>query len=143
MHSKIAGPEMNEVLIIEHNTNFRNALKTLLNSRSGTIALHEAVNETEAFDEIGKNIPQLIFSDVFLPQANGFQLIKKIRRACPGAKIIATSQENGPEYEKAAVECGADCCISKSSLGPVVIDELFESLFRSPLPSSRLMTQDP
>lgn len=134
---------MNEVLIIEHNTDFRKALKSLLNSRSGAIALHEAVNETEALDEIGKHIPQVIFSDVFLPKENGFQLIKKIRGACPDAKIIATSHDNGPEYEKAAVECGADCCISKSSLSPVVIDALFDSLFPSPLPSSRMMTQNP
>ncbi len=113
------------ILIIDDNETFRQALKSLI--RTGYPAIHaidEAGNENQAFEKIASFVPDLIFSDISLPDENGLELIEKIKAAFPSASIVAMSHENGEEYEKAAIECGADRYVSKSVLTPDVIDEL-------------------
>ena len=118
---------MSKVLIIEHNHNFRNALKSLMNSKYPAIVFQEATNVKEAFDKINELMPDIIFSDISLSTEKGFEFIGGARKRCPSAVIVALSSENSAEYENAAIKCGADYCFSKSALNMGVMDELFET----------------
>jgi two-component system, response regulator YesN len=128
MNRKPVKLKMARVLIIEDNDNFRKALKSLISSRYPSMVFEKAVNEQEAFEKINQSIPDLIFSDVSLPGENGFELIGKIRDACPSTLIVSMSYENSSEYYKAAMKIGADYHVSKGSMTLEVIDELVKPL---------------
>ncbi|RJP85095.1 MAG: response regulator [Desulfobacteraceae bacterium] len=116
---------MSKVLIIENNHNFRNALKSLMNSKYSAIVFQEAANAREAIEKINELIPDIIFSDISFSTEKSLELIERARKKCPSAIIVALSSENGAEYENAAIKSGADYHFSKNALNLGVMDELF------------------
>jgi CheY-like chemotaxis protein len=116
------------ILIIEDNDNFRKALKSLIQSGYSSIVIDEASNEIEAFEEMGLSVPDLVFSDISLHGETEFDMIEKIKRVSPLARIVSMSHENSVEYEKAAIARGADHYITKSSLTPDILDKLIKPL---------------
>ena len=116
---------MSRVLIIEHNHNFRNALKSLMNTKYSAVVFEEAADAMEAFEKINAWMPDIIFSDISLSTEKSLELIGRAREKCPSAIIVALSSENSAEYESAAIKSGADYHFPKSSLNLGVMDELF------------------
>lgn len=68
---------MENILIIEDDKNVRNSLIDLLQC-SGYYAT-SAVNGKEAFDMIINKLPDLIISDIMMPELDGIELLKQLR----------------------------------------------------------------
>jgi DNA-binding NarL/FixJ family response regulator len=59
--------------------------------------------------------PDLIFMDVRLPDQNGLELTRLIKRLNTGAKVVILTSYDQPEYRAAAFENKADYYASKDS----------------------------
>lgn len=64
--------------------------------------------------------PQIVISDIKMPDMNGIQLIESVKDACPCTKFIILSGYNEYEYVRSSFKLG----IVDYLLKPVAIDEL-------------------
>ncbi len=106
---------MCKTLIVEDNNNFRQALRSLLDSRFPTMTFEEARDGKEALEKMNVFDPDLIFMDIKLPGESGLELTRKIRDSNTKVKIIILTSYDLPEYQEAARVGGANHFISKGS----------------------------
>lgn len=109
------GVNMCMTLIVEDNVIFRQSLKEMLLSRFPKMRVEEAVDGIEAVAKANKAFPDLIFIDIKLPDGNGLDLTKEMRRDHSGAVIVVFSCFDLPEYMEAARRSGADHVFIKGS----------------------------
>ncbi len=105
---------MASILIIEDDQPFRLALKENLIIRGYDVS--DACNGLEGINKFISNRPDLIVMDIIMPEKEGIETIREIKRDYPSAKIIAISGGGtlGPEhYLKVALAIGADRAIKK------------------------------
>jgi len=95
------------VLIIEDNDEFRQSLKGRIAEAFPIMECEETVHGKEAVEKINRFHPDIIFSDLTIPNGNAFEFISKTREMCPNALIISMTHENSPEHAAAAMNCGA------------------------------------
>ncbi len=111
---------MNEkisALLIDDEKNSRSVLKTLLSKYCPVVeVIGEASNVEEAYDSIITLKPQLVFLDIQMPRANGFNLLKKFDKIFFEV-IFVTSYD---QYAITAIKFNALDYLLK----PVDIDEL-------------------
>ncbi|MBN1931353.1 MAG: response regulator transcription factor [Desulfobacterales bacterium] len=120
---------MADILIVDDNTIFRKMLKRILLSRFPSMHIREAQDANSAFKKTEKQVPDLIFIDLRLPDENGFQLTRKIKTAYPEIIIIMITSCDFPEYREAAFEAGADFFVSKNTSTTEDVMESVESIF--------------
>jgi DNA-binding NarL/FixJ family response regulator len=107
---------MLRVLLVEDIQVHREIIKAELCGRFLSLVIEETSTGEEALKKINVFLPQLIFMDIGLPDANGLQLTQKIRADLPNIKIAILTVYDLPEYRQAAIQYGADCFFVKDSL---------------------------
>lgn len=107
---------MLRVLIVEDIQVHREIIKGELRGRFPSLVIEEASTGEEAVKKINVFLPQLIFMDIGLPDANGLQLTQKIKADLPNIKIAILTVYDLPEYRQAARQYGADHFFVKDSL---------------------------
>ena len=82
---------------------------------------------TVAFQEIIKNKPDLIFTDIRMPVWDGFELIKKCREAGSESEFIILSSYSDFLYAKQAIKASVlDYCLKP--VNPAILLELLEEI---------------
>jgi DNA-binding NarL/FixJ family response regulator len=92
------------------------------------MAFSEALNGKDALHQIDSFEPDLIFLDINLPDSNGLEITKYLRKYNCKAKIIILTSCNLPEYRDAAIQNGADYFLSKGSTTAKEITTLVDSV---------------
>lgn len=69
----------------------------------------------EACTHFEKEVPDIVFTDIMMPEMNGIELITYIRKNYPLTKIVVLSCVNEIEYVKQAIRLGAEDYILKLS----------------------------
>jgi signal transduction histidine kinase len=101
------------ILIVEDDTDSRNVLAVLL-QRLG--ALVEAVaSAKEAFDRVSHRRPDVLVSDIGMPDEDGYSLIRRVRqlngeRRLPAIALTAYARQQDAD---AALRAGYDCHLPK------------------------------
>ena len=106
---------MFQILIVEDNHFYRQALRDSLKTRFPSVTIDEAVNGKEAMEKAHSFYPDLVFMDIRLPDESGLELTKKIRAMSPDISIIILTSYDIPEYEEAATRYGANRFVAKNS----------------------------
>ena len=98
-----AVPVMKRILIVDDESLIRHALTTALRQDDTTV---EAVSSgKEALGEFDRNSYNLCFLDIHLPDMNGLDIMKTVRKASPATKIvILTGSEVDDEMMKSIQE---------------------------------------
>lgn len=101
---------MPHILIIDDDDLFRMMLKDLLETEGYQIS--EANNGESGLSQFHKSRPDLVITDIIMPDKEGFQTIRELQKASPTIKIIAISggarRANSPNYLSLAEDFGAD-----------------------------------
>ena len=128
---------MIKILIIDDNIKLRKRIKRILISKLSFISVAEASDEKEAFLEIEKKTPDLVFMDIQLAGESGLDLTKKIKLRYPTIPIAINTNNDSPEYKTAAGQVGADYFLSKISntINDLVL--LTESVFSGECQNTR------
>ena len=76
---------MQKILIVDDDSTLRAALTRYLQDRGFVVC--NAISGTEGFDSFMADLPDLIVSDVMMPEMDGFELCTKVRDTEPGRLI--------------------------------------------------------
>lgn len=116
---------MIKILVIEDDNSFRNVLVTML-ERAGYEVM-QAENGTQALKYCEAQKPDLVLTDIIMPDKEGLETIQELLGICPNLKIIAMSGGGrfGPNsYLPLAEKLGAKKTLQK----PFMRDELLSSI---------------
>ena len=120
------------ILIVDDNVPFRELLKKILKRSFPTMAIDVAADGGGALQKVDAFLPDLIFMDIRLPGENGLELTKKIKTTYPNIIIFIMTFYTTSEYREAALECGADRFLPKTSLDRTELEELVKSCQKAP-----------
>ena len=114
-----------KILIVEDNINSRILLERILLSQGYTVV--SAANGVEALEKARLAPPELIISDIMMPEMDGFELCRKVKsderlRTIPFVFYTATFIE--PKDEKLAMSLGASHFLIK----PMAPEDLFRAI---------------
>jgi DNA-binding NarL/FixJ family response regulator len=126
------------VLVVEDNLTFRQALTEVLKSQFPYMAIEEAGNGAEAFEKIHNFSPALVFMDIKLPGENGLDLTQRIKAQHPEIVVMILTSYDLPEYRDVAFRCGANHFIVKGSSTFEEISSLIKNIAADRGPNSPL-----
>ena len=76
----------------------------------------EAVDGRDAIEKTRALNPDMVVMDISMPNMNGLEATREIRRFLPEAGIIIVSQHETPEMVRQAFKCGASGYVVKSAI---------------------------
>lgn len=94
------------------------------NDRS--VQIISATNEREGFEAYRQSRPHVAIIDIKLPDLSGYELLRKIRKEDPEAKVIIFSMNDDPAFVIRAVELGAKGFVGKSDDPQHLVDAVRE-----------------
>lgn len=104
---------MSTVLVVDDSQTVRHMLSALLKKDGFTVV--EASNGLEAKEKIQMNAPDLVITDLIMPEMNGYELCRWIKRDLSAQKIpvlICTTKDQ--EFDRHwGLKQGADAYITK------------------------------
>ena len=105
------------ILIVDDDKNFRLLLNNYFFAKKDNFqVIGHASNGKDAIKKAEQLHPDLIIMDVRMPIMNGLEATKRIKEKMPWIKIIILSFYDLLEYQKAAIESGANGYVLKKSM---------------------------
>ena|SRR5918992_332406 len=111
------------VLIVDDHAGFRSHARRLLECE-GYRVVGEAEDCKSGLAATRETAPELVLVDVFLPDADGFELADRIRALPDPPSVVLTSSRDGAELEPCVRDCGAHGFVPKSELSRAAIEEV-------------------
>lgn len=104
---------MASILVIEDETALRQVFARMLRGDGHSVS--EARDGSEALRFLKTQQPDLILTDIVMPNVDGIEVIAANRRSPQPAKLIAMSGTAGlgPDYLKTALDLGAHYALKK------------------------------
>jgi CheY-like chemotaxis protein len=102
------------IVVIDDHAELRTALRRQLVAAGHSV--FEAANGAEGLASCATHQPALIVCDIFMPEMEGIETIREVRRQRPTVKIIAMSGSDlryGGHHLNAAQKLGADATLVK------------------------------
>lgn len=90
---------MLKIILAEDHIIVRNGIKLLLESQDGIQVIAEADNGKDVLELIESgNIPDIILSDINMPEMDGISLVREIKSTYPNIKLIILSMLDNEKY---------------------------------------------
>lgn len=116
------------ILVVEDMKLIRKGIIKMIEDIDGKVEkISEACNGVEALELIKKEAPDLIITDIRMPEKNGLQLIEEARIILPQAEFIIITGHAEFEYAKKAIEMGVNGFVLK----PINEDNFNEVFYRA------------
>ena len=104
------------VLVVDDEPGFRRWLNSLLNRSDEFKQVGEASSGSEAMSLIEHLMPDLVISDIYMPDIDGFELIRHIKQCFPNIHTVLISAYAERSTERMATQEGALAFIPKEAL---------------------------
>ena len=104
---------MFNALLVDDNVCYRQTLSDVLLLNFPLIAVDEACTGREALSKVEYLRPNLIFMDIHLPEENGLEVTKEIKRVYSDIVVVILTSNDQPEYRQLAFRNGVDYFLSK------------------------------
>lgn len=113
------------LLVVEDNDELRDFFRTILGSR---YEFHEAANGQLGYEIAKELVPDIIISDLLMPEMDGFELCDRLKNSekTSHIPIILLTAKNTPEDKITGFKSGADAYVVK----PFEIDVLEAQIIR-------------
>lgn len=102
---------MSDILVIDDERQMRRLLVRLLTTSGHTV--HEAPDGKIGLELFRQVHPQLVITDILMPEQEGIETTRKIRADDPAIPILAISGGSTPIYLEIAVKLGATAQLAK------------------------------
>ncbi|RLL44943.1 DNA-binding response regulator [Oceanobacillus piezotolerans] len=103
------------VLLVEDQTIVRQGLKVILEQDPNIKVTHEAENGNQAISILEQHIIDFVLMDIRMPEMNGIEATRLIKRNWPKVKILILTTFNDDEYALQALKEGANGFLLKTS----------------------------
>lgn len=140
-----------KIILVEDHPMVRIGLKSLLSGSDHVEIIGEASNGVEAIELIEKDPPEIVVSDISMPQMNGLSLAKHIQENHPDIKVLLLTIHMEPEYIIEGFDAGIMGYLPKDSSQEELI-EAIETIYTggkymsqkvSEIIAQRLIRKDP
>jgi DNA-binding NarL/FixJ family response regulator len=101
---------------------FRQFLASSLQNTSCVYVCSEASDGLEAIQKAEELQPDLILLDIGLPNLNGIEVARRIRKVSPGSKVLFVSQESSTDAVQEALGTGAQGYVVKTDAGSELLE---------------------
>ncbi len=91
----------------------REGLKSMINAQSDMTVVGEADNGRAAWLKVQELRPDLVVTDVSMPELGGAQLAELVRKDCTHVKVLALTIHEDQGYVRQLLKAGADGYILK------------------------------
>jgi len=113
-----------KVLIADDHQLFREGLVNLLSSAPDVEVIAEAEDGKDATEKAIKLKPDVILIDIGMPNMNGIEATRVLKKDLPDLKIIAVSMHSDRQFVKGILEAGADGYLLKNCTYRQLIDAI-------------------
>ncbi len=103
------------VLIVDDSQPWRCAVCLVLQQNLDLVLICECSDGLEAVRKSEDLQPDLVLLDIGLPNLNGLEVARQVRKVSPGSRIIFLTSHDDPEYLQEALRIGALGFIVKSN----------------------------
>ena len=112
---------MVRILLVDDFEPFRSLVAELLDGTAALSIVDEAADGLAAVEKAQRLTPDLVLLDIGLPDLNGIEVARRIRKSVPSAKIVFLTLETEVEMVREAISLGACGYIFKQRLGSDLI----------------------
>lgn len=121
---------MLKVLIVDDESSIRKGLKKIIPwEKEGFEVIGEASNGIDALQKIEFYHPDIVLTDVVMPQLDGIELAKIIQKKYANIKVIILSSHSDFDYVKQSFKNGVVDYLLKPTLTPSTLIELLKKNF--------------
>ncbi|MEC0171019.1 response regulator [Paenibacillus graminis] len=115
-----------KVLLVEDEVFVRESVREIIAwEELGFTVSGEAGNGAEALDMIRRDVPDLVITDIIMPEMDGVELLRRTREEGYGSRFVMLTCMSDFEYVRQAMEYGASNYILKLSMS---VNSLRETL---------------
>lgn len=108
---------MYKVILVDDDELVHVGLASLAHFRQhGFEIVDSLTNAKLALESIRQHQPDVVITDMYMPEMNGIQLIKEGKKCCPNAIFVVLSCHNDIDYIKEALQAGAYDYMLKSAI---------------------------
>src|SRR5947208_1912626 len=100
-------PPKKRIFLVDDHPMMRDGMGRLIDSEPGLICGGGAKRSKEAISELSRCRPDLVITDITLPQRSGFDLIKDLAAMQPGLPVFVYSMHDEAFYAERALRAGA------------------------------------
>ncbi|MGB9610695.1 MAG: response regulator [Bryobacteraceae bacterium] len=118
------------ILVVDDDPGVREVIRSMLESAGYTVLAAE--NGREAMKVLRSATVDLILTDLVMPEQEGIETIKTLRRDYPDLKVIAMSGAFGGDYLRIASYLGAHGTLPKPIQMPALLKLIAEILREEP-----------
>jgi two-component system response regulator NreC len=112
------------ILLADDHTILRAGLKMMLNAQPDMEVIGEAQDGRQALHETQRLQPDVVLMDITMPDMNGIEATKQIKRAHPEVKILILTMHEHDEYIFQALRAGASGYMLKEAADTELITAL-------------------
>lgn len=109
------------VLIADDHEVVRRGIRALLETEPGWTVCGEAANGREAIDVAVSTAPDVAILDVSMPELNGVEATRQIRRALPRCEVLILTMHESEQVLREALAAGARGFVLKSDAGRTLV----------------------
>jgi DNA-binding NarL/FixJ family response regulator len=102
------------ILIADDHELVRKGLKAMLSSRPDWVLCAEAATGREAVALAAKHRPDIVVMDIAMPELNGLEATRKIRKMLPRTEVVILSLHYSDQLVREVLDSGARAYILKS-----------------------------
>jgi CheY-like chemotaxis protein len=114
------------ILLVDDNKDTLDAIRLFLEFRMAKVL--SAADGQRGLDLVAQHHPEVIISDLSMPQMDGYELLEQVRELAPeeggDAPMIALTARSDSEERQKALEAGFACFLTK----PVNPDRLVDQI---------------
>lgn len=126
---------MTTIVLVDDHQIVRQGLQALLALESGLDILGEAADGLEALDLVRQLHPDILITDLKLPELDGIEVVKRVSAEHPATKAIVLSMYSSEEYVLSAFASGASGYVLKNAC----VEDLMQAI-RQVLKGSRYLS---
>jgi len=102
------------VLLVDDHDLMRRLLRRAIEVQPGLKIVGEAADGTRALEQARELEPDLVVLDLAMPELDGFEVAKALRKELPGCLILVFSAFEASRAEESALAAGADRYLEKA-----------------------------
>jgi DNA-binding NarL/FixJ family response regulator len=114
---------LHRVLLVDDHSLFRQGLRALLSKQSEFSIVGEAGDGKQAMEQALAHQPDIVLTDIELPEIDGLQAVSNIKRRLPAVRAVILTSSKSDEHLRRALRVGVD--------GYVLKDASYEELIRA------------
>lgn len=103
------------LLLADDHTLVRESLVSLLQAEGDVVVVAQAADGMETLEKAQAVRPDVVVADLSMPRLSGIEVVRRLREALPGTRVLVLTMHQEDEYVLQAVRAGASGYLVKDS----------------------------